>query len=722
MDIQVLLSILDNVKPHANGSYYTARCPGHEDHQNSLSVREGADGRILVKCFTGCDLERILTPLSLKPSDLFKEHEHTPNTGTGKGSYKEVSQERAWDLLDIDGTVAATHCRIDYTDGTKRYYWKRNGALGLGGYRTARLPLYGLKYLNGQSGMCILTEGEKAADALNQAGYLAFGTVCGASSTPDEAVLDILTYFHTIYLWPDFDKPGIEHMQRIAGILTDMGITPYIIDWSDAPQKGDAADYIQAQLPVDALLQSAVIWPPPKTDVDTLDDPHRFSLTDTGNAERFVRDHGDVLRYCPERDRWLLWNGRHWEWCDRARTKVMELAKQTVRGIYREASEVTDDALRADFGKHARRSESEQRRKAMIALAQSEPGIPISFNSLDQKHWLLNCANGTVDLETATIKEHDRNDLITVCIPYEYHEHASAPTWTWFLEQICCQDNDLQHYLHKAVGYSITGDTTEQCLFFLYGGGNNGKSTFVNTLLEIIGAYGHEVSTDVFMIKDRGNSGPKEGLANLQGKRLVAATELEEGQRLATATVKMATGGEKITADRKHEHEISFWPTHKLWFSGNHKPRISDTTDSIWRRVKLIPFNLKLSKSEIDYDLKTRLLNEAQGILTWIVLGAALWRSQRLEEPSIVERATSRYRSNEDKLVDFLSERCEVSLASNRCYVADLYREYQEWCHANGEKPFGKQRFNERLEEKGFIKTRGGSNKMEWNGIGVLMR
>ena len=120
---------------------------------------EGDDGRILIKCFVGCDLERILTPLSLKPSDLFKEQEHAPNFG--KGAYKEIRKETAWDIVQANGTVVATHYRTDYSDGSKRYYWKRNDTLGLGGYKTARLPLYGLKYLNGQSEMCIITEGEK---------------------------------------------------------------------------------------------------------------------------------------------------------------------------------------------------------------------------------------------------------------------------------------------------------------------------------------------------------------------------------------------------------------------------------------------------------------------------------------------------------------------------------------------------------------------------------
>ncbi|MFO7731858.1 MAG: phage/plasmid primase, P4 family [Spirochaetia bacterium] len=205
----------------------------------------------------------------------------------------------------------------------------------------------------------------------------------------------------------------------------------------------------------------------------------------------------------------------------------------------------------------------------------------------------------------------------------------------------------------------------------------------------------------------------------LKGKRFVAATELEEGQKLATAVVKQVTGGEKITADRKHEHEISFWPTHKLWFSGNHKPRISDTTESIWRRVKLIPFNYKIPSQSINSDLVQLFVNEeAPGILAWAVLGCLEWQNVGLITPGIINDATTKYRSDEDKLSDFILECCVIEPIA-KCYTSNLYKEYQEWCNTNGEKPFGKQRFNERIQEKGFLKGRGSYNKPEWSGLGI---
>lgn len=705
--IDQVLERLQNVKQ--SGSGFIALCPAHPDKQRSLSVSE-KDGTILLKCFTGCKTEDIVVAIGLEMKDLFLPSENIK---------PKVINETTWDIETHTGKVVAQHCRTDYNDGSKRFYWKRNGKAGLGGYKIAKLPLYGLKYLNGCTKYCILTEGEKAADSLNNIGELSFGTVCGASSIPSPESLELLANFNTVFLWPDNDAIGIQHMTRIANHLKTLSINPFLIQWAGAPDKGDAFDFIaQGNTDIAGLMNTAVIWPPPITPAAKVDDdPYRYGFTDTGNAERFVRDHAGNVHYCPERGRWLLWTGIKWDWDNKTNTRVLQLSKDTVRNMYHEAGDLDDIDKRRALVKFANQSEAEKRRRSMLNLAVSENNIVIAASDTDSNNLALNCKNGTVNLTTGKCTPHDKNDLNTKIINIDYDAYdAECPTWHKFLDDVTNGDDDLQEYLQKAVGYSLSGDIREQCLFFLYGRGQNGKSTFINTILYVLGPYGHQADMDIFMLKDRNASGPKEGLADLQGRRFVAATELEEGRKLATATVKMVTGGEMITADRKHEHYISFWPTHKIWLSGNHKPRISDTTDSIWRRLKLIPFTTKVPNP--DEKLFEKLKAEKEGILAWAILGCLLWQSTGLNAPRVITSATKNYRDDQDEIGEFIQEYC-VIYSTCKIYTSEIYNQYLEWSKQNNVIPLGVRRFNGKIEEKGFIKNRGTGNKLEWLGLGL---
>ena len=442
------------------------------------------------------------------------------------------------------------------------------------------------------------------------------------------------------------------------------------------------------------------------------------STTDMGNAERLIKYYGDRLRYCYDSKRWLVWTGKAWEWDMGAR--IAAVAKATVRNIYHEAGNELDDKKRRELSDHARRSESDHRINAMIYLAQSELGIPLRINQLDCDPWLFNCLNGTIDLHTGKLLPHSKEDLITVLVPVEYQPGAKCARWFSFLERITDGNIELQTYLQRAVGCSLTGDIKNQVLFFLYGLGNNGKSTFTMVVRRLMAGYAERLDANDLMMKDgRNNGGPREGIANLINKRFVLGSEIQDGRKLDVSFVKDMTGGETIKARRLYEHEIEFMPTHKLWLYGNHKPIIADSTLSIWRRVKLIPFMVTIADNEVDPDLPTTLEGELPGILAWAVKGCLAWQQHGLNEPEAVTTATARYRHDQDILGDFIEDCCTLGPLST-VPKAELKEEYQKWCQDNGVEPVTQKTFKKRLEEKGIGDGHSSDGKTRiWRGIGL---
>jgi putative DNA primase/helicase len=441
-----------------------------------------------------------------------------------------------------------------------------------------------------------------------------------------------------------------------------------------------------------------------------------YHLTDLGNAQRLIDRYGLNLRYCYEKNQWLSWNGKYWEWVNTG--SIIALASETILNLYHEIAENSGNDHR-ELLSHAKQSEGEQRLKAMVALAQTIEGIPIKVNELDSDQFLFNCNNGTLNLKTGELLEHDRNHFITKFCPVNYDPKAIAPMWDKFLIKIMANNQDLINYLQKAIGYSLTGSTKEQVLFFLYGGGCNGKSTFANIIRILVADYGIQASTEIFLVADRNNHNMGESLARLQGVRIAIATETEEGRRLSVAQVKAMTGGEPITAAPKYQHEQQFEATHKIWISGNHKPKITDTTYSIWRRMKLIPFVVTIPENERDADLLQKLQVELTGILTWAIKGCLDWQKVGLLEPNEVKNATQGYRDEEDSLREFIIDKCTLEPKA-KVEKSTLWIAYLAWCTANREQEMGKREFGNRLIEKGIISKKGTAGVRIWEGIKLL--
>jgi putative DNA primase/helicase len=337
--------------------------------------------------------------------------------------------------------------------------------------------------------------------------------------------------------------------------------------------------------------------------------------------------------------------------------------------------------------------------RAMISLAESEPGIPIDVDDLNPNGSLLNCPNGTLDLRTGKLRQHERWQNITMLCPTEYREDATCPQWEQFLKEVCV-DEDLIAFVQRLLGYCLTADVSEQKLPIFYGTGANGKSTLLNAFLDVVGTdYTMQAMPD-FLMEKRGESHPTEKAA-LFGKRFVSCVETESSRKLAESTVKMLTGGERIQARRMREDFWEFQPSHKLVLCTNHKPIVAGTDHGIWRRVLLVPFSQRFEGSRIDKKLPEKLKAEAVGILAWLVEGCLKWQRFGFNPPESVTSATDEYRSQEDIIGRFVSERCQRA-KSSAVRFSNLYTAFESWCKDTGDFCPSKRKMGSWLTDQGY--------------------
>jgi putative DNA primase/helicase len=437
-----------------------------------------------------------------------------------------------------------------------------------------------------------------------------------------------------------------------------------------------------------------------------------YHLTDLGNAKRFAKLIENEARYCY--GKWYIWDSKRWNE-DRLQ-RIVRSADRVIEQIYQEAKTIEDLDKAKDLRKHAKVLESRSRIEAMIKLTEAREPIPVMPDQLDSNHQAFACQNGVLD--ALQFREHRPNDLITKLSPVVYTPSVSSRRWIQFLNSII-PDQEIVDYLQRVVGYSMTGSVKEQKLFFCYGTGANGKSTFINTIMKLMGEYGRFISSEVLMAH-RNEMHPT-GIADLRGVRMAVASELEDGKRFNEQLIKAITGGEKITARRMREDFFEFTPTAKIWIVGNHKPTIRGTDHAIWRRIHLIPFTRTIPEEEQDKELGVKLENEIDAIFNWCVEGLKAWLSNGLMPPDKVLLATTEYKSEMDVIALFLEDECEVNPNFDETH-ASLYKRYCKVAEENREFVMNSRAFSIKLGEKGFEKFKGNGNVTKWKGLKVKIR
>jgi len=426
-----------------------------------------------------------------------------------------------------------------------------------------------------------------------------------------------------------------------------------------------------------------------------------LELTDAGNAKHMAELFRDELRYVVDKQEWIRWNGRYWAPANYD-VDMIAYAKRTAASIKEVASTIADTQAQREALEHAKQSAGAARLRAMIDLLPSEPGIAISSDKLNNQPMLLPVANGVVDLATGKLLTPDPAWLLTKATTVTFDPQAICPTWELFLKVVCNGDKELIRFLQRAVGYTLTGKTTEQCILLLLGRGANGKSTFLNILRALLGEYAAQAQAEIILDRKIKSSGAAtEEIARLAGKRLVAISEIEDGRSLNEAQVKVLTGGDWITARLLYKGSFEFLPTHKLWAAANHEPIITGTDLGIWRRILKVRFSVTIPKEKRDPELESKLLAELQGILNWALQGTKYWQQEGLNPPEVVIKATEEYRSDMDYVEGWIQERC-VRSTDARLLFSEGYPDFSAWATDLHGAKYTKKRFGQLLKEKGF--------------------
>jgi len=436
-----------------------------------------------------------------------------------------------------------------------------------------------------------------------------------------------------------------------------------------------------------------------------------IQFTDTTNAYRMLTKYGKDIRHNMLWKKWLVWNGKQWE-LDEGYL-VHDKGLQIVRSIYEELLKTADYKERIEIEKYAMQSEAVRRRKALIEAASWIPELNIKTDQLDTNAWLLNVGNGTIDLQTGVFREHRQEDYITKIANVDYDASADCPVWKKFIMEIMNYNNDLIRYIQTAVGWAVTGDTSEQSMFMLYGTGANGKSTFLNTIMNLLGDYAIATPTETFMKRNGEQIG--NDIARLRGTRFVTTTEAEQGRRLSEPLIKQITGNDRMTARFLYGEFFNFVPTFKIFMASNHKPIIKGTDYGIWRRIKLIPFTTRIPEEKQDKHLEKKLIQESPGILNWIIEGAVRWCNEGLNTPNIITAATDEYRGEMDIIGNFIKECC-IMKPDSLIKAREFFKCYQDWCNEHNEHAVSERFLGLRLKELGLAQKRKEDGRY-WIGI-----
>jgi putative DNA primase/helicase len=452
--------------------------------------------------------------------------------------------------------------------------------------------------------------------------------------------------------------------------------------------------------------------------------------TDTGNAKILAELAGCDLRYCPtaKGDSWMVWSGTNWVPDDLKRTHLLAKMVAKVRWIeseqawedWRAAKDgIATDADPKELEKAAKKADAWAARSEMsigvrgtVDMALSEPDMGVLADKWDADPWLFNAQNAAVNLVDGVGRPHRREDYATKVGGAARVFGADCPKWKAFLDSVFDGKKDIISYVQRWCGYCLTGSTKEHIMLILWGGGSNGKSTFVETIRHVMGSYAVMTRAETLMAKQ--NQGIPNDIAALASARLVTASETDRGKHLAEGTVKEITGGDTVTARFLNKEFFSFKPMFKLMLTTNNKPTIRGTDNGIWRRIHLLPFTVRFEGDAKDPMLGDKLKEEAAGILEWMIEGCEKWQLHGLLPPEAVTAATETYKKEQDTLAEFIETCCELKTGDGDT-KADVYKAYVKWAEDAGEHPMKQRTLTTALEERGWLESKNRAEGRRWD-------
>lgn len=439
--------------------------------------------------------------------------------------------------------------------------------------------------------------------------------------------------------------------------------------------------------------------------------PHtnpRYQREEIGIGNAFADYFKPIARFNADRNIWYVYDGIVWQ-SDENALAVAELAKVLADRLYTFALQIKDEDTRNRYIKRVQKLQLRKHRKTMIEDAKSVH--PIRMSAFDANKYLFNLENGTLNLSTLEFHEHDPKDFITKVSHINYDPKATCPRWNQFIDEVMVGRKNVGRYLQKAIGYSLSGDTSLECLFIMFGPTTrNGKTTTIETILRVMGEYGRSAKPDMLATNYfRGQSnGSSDDVARLAGARFVGISEMEQKLTINASLTKQLTGNGSITARFLYEGYFEFHLQAKIFIDTNHLPNVTDRTLFESGRLKIIPFTRHFEDHEQDKTLKTTLMQpeNLSGILNWCIEGYKLFKKEGLEEPEEVKTATEEYRVESDRTAQFMAQ-CLKKEKGSEIKACNVYNRYKDWCSENGYKYESSQNFYKRVSlEYPIVKRR----------------
>lgn len=710
------------------GTKAQCRCPAHDDKHASLTITKGRKCTLFY-CHAGCTVDDILQAAGLEKKDTFYDTEpRSPNWRAYVEGREKRRIEAVYNCVSINGNYAFTKIRLE---GKKLLYGKLEndrftygiGRDGRKSYKAIYGSVQALKKAVSEGRPIFIPEGEKDVDTLTKQGYTAF-TYGGVNDWQSDFAT--LVQGAEVFILTDNDEPG----KRVANaILNDIRTVAksakVIVPTPDIP-KGDISDYFQAghnkqefeqmlkdvtenridgvtkrDTPIEAKGQQN------KPLEQVLKDLHaeHYETTDKGFGRLFADVFKDKHRYNPSRKDFMQYDGKRWI-DDIEGLNARASAKALSDALVRYAVNVDTE------GKYLKAVATLCNIRSRNNMLQDSRDVYYFTNEeLDRNDYLLNLQNGTLDLSGNNPKfmEHNPDMLLSKICNVKYNPAADCKEWKRFLMEIMQDDTEKIKYLQKIAGLSLTGNTEQETCFILYGSTTrNGKSTFCETLIYLLGDYALTMKPESLAVKQNLDSRQASGdIARLAGCRFCNASEPPKRMLFDTALLKSLLGRDSITARHLHQREFSFIPKFKLVINTNYLPTITDDTVFSSGRINVISFDRHFTQEEQDKHLKDRLRDkeELSGILNWCIEGLQLYRQQGLEPPKAVQNATETYRTDSDKIGNFINE-C-LTKTDRNSKAKDIYEVYSKWCEENGFGVENKSNFFAELKTKGLFATSG---------------